>query len=217
MSAISERPSDDVLRDMSKQPKMTFARMARELAVDRKTVRRWCRDAGIEKCGSDATENDKKTTENVSGMNNPIANAVLPCNGQTVPEIDILQRKMSWLIEWNTLFHDRLRVLEDALIGAACPVPYMMQSVMQGEILETKTDLFSSMLSVAYKIGAGEELTNEESDFFADFCMMTRAATVGEFLKIEGLLMNHWHNGLSVADSKAYIEEKRNGGLRKSY
>lgn len=227
MPITLERPSDGVLQNMATQPKMTFSRMARELAVDRKTARRWCRDAGINECRpaggvTEKPESNIETLENETNTDKPIAEAILreeTAGPGSDNELDLIRRKISWLIEWNTLFHDRMQAMEDALIGAACPISYMMQPAVQPEplmVAEAETDLFSSMLSVAYKLGAGEELTKDENDFFADFCMMTRAATADDFSRLDKKLETHWHNGLSVADSRAYLLERRNGGLRRA-
>lgn len=90
-------------------------------------------------------------------------------------------------------------------IGAACPVPYMMQPAVQ----TAPPDLFTTMLKVAYKLGAGEELTNDEHDFFADFCMMTRAATAHDFIQMERLIDNHWHRGMTIAESRKYHQEMK--------
>lgn len=217
MPVTTQKPDDNILRDMAIQPKMTFARMARELAVDRKTVRRWCRDAGIEECGSAASVNETSERVNDKAKNvtrepesvtkipeidtdKPFAETTLP--GDDQPNTDsimaTLERKISWLIERNTLFHDRLRMMENAMVGAACPVPYMADAPL------------AAMFKIAYKLGAGEKLTEEENSFFADFCMLTRAATAADFTYIDRKIENHWHVNLPLGASRAYMQEKKN-------
>ena len=61
---MAKRPDENTLRDMAARPGMTFRKMAHELAVDPKTARRWCRDAGINECG---TKNRDDETITVSG------------------------------------------------------------------------------------------------------------------------------------------------------
>lgn len=205
MSVNMDRPSDTILREMARQPKMTFAKMARELGKDRKTIRSWCREAGIEKCGSvssvenqeDQLKSDLTKEKQTTPDNNPqkpIVQGVIKDSPLLAPdsEVEVLKNKIAWLIEWNTIFHDRLKALEENTVG------------------------FRSLLKIAYKLGAGEELTEEENDFFADFFMLTRAATAGDFVQLERRIETHWHSSLCVADSKMYLIEKKNGytGIR---
>lgn len=201
MSISANRPSEAMLQEMAIQPKMTFAKMARELGKDRKTVRSWCREAGIEKCGpSSPVENqdnqsisdlpvEKQSTPD-NNAKKPISQGVIKDLSQPAPdsEIETLRNKVAWLIEWNTIIHDRMKALEESAVG------------------------FKSLLKIGYKMGAGEELTEEENDFFADFFMLTRAATAGDFAQLDRRIETHWHSSLCVADSKMYLIEKKNGG-----
>lgn len=82
---MAKRPDDSALREMAAQTGMTFKRMAHELAVDPKTARRWCRDAGINECGTkkrvDETilaSGDTKVLEIVTETPEAVTNEPLP-------------------------------------------------------------------------------------------------------------------------------------------
>lgn len=196
MAITKDRPSEAILLEMAMQSKMTFARMARELGKDRKTVRQWCRDAGINKCGSSpsaATEGRAETpTTSDSGREKPLIEKDSP---REAPECDIkaMEGKISCLIKWHNIMHDRLKTLEENMAT-----------------VESVANKFSLLLNIGYKLGAGEQLTDEENSIFADFFMLTRAATAADFAQLQHRVENHWHCNLSVTDSKVYLLDKKN-------
>lgn len=233
------RPSDFLLSELASQPKMTFARMARELAVDRKTVRRWCRDLGIEKCGvKRADGNDGGQGDNVTKLpgqatDKPAAD-IQTADMQTTdmsevdapatekPEVekpipsvdDLLQTilaRQSWLTEYLVIMHERLRAIETGMSGLSCPLP--QREMGRGEILvesSPERNLYTMIMQIAAKLGARDDILEpDEQDMYDDFAAICRAALAEDIARLKIAIDNHWHQTLCISDSKQWQQERR--------
>lgn len=76
-----ERPSVEELEIMAQEEGMTFAKMGRILQVDRKTAKRWCLDAGIERVGKNILKPQKQEKDEA-----------LPMVKEPLPEAEVLNR-----------------------------------------------------------------------------------------------------------------------------
>lgn len=229
---LPDRPSDELLREMASQSKMTFARMARELAVDRKTIRRWCRDAGIEKCGvkrddgsqgvgvtqlgetvaaiPPVEENDKTETETpgmVTDLPQPVtdkpeADTPIPAGEDLLQTI---QARQAWLTEFLVGIHERLLVIERGISGVACQLP--TSGGVKG--LSSERSLYTMIMHIAAKIEAMEMLDVDEQDLYSDLATICRSSMAEDLARLKLLIDKHYHVVMSVDSSKAFSQERR--------
>jgi hypothetical protein len=207
MTTTSKHPGEDVLREMASRPGMTFAKMARELAVDRKTVRRGCRDIGIDECG--AVKPDPAEVSQLVSEQKPEAENIVSDDDISLI-IQVLQNKQAWLTEWLTMLHERLQFFEQCFVGIACPLPGAQVELLP--VRQAESDLLAAIMRIAFKLGAGVELDKEEQAIYDDLAMICRDALKEDVKILSSRIENHWHTCLSVAGSKEMARERRNGG-----
>jgi hypothetical protein len=184
--ASSKHPGEDVLRELAGRQGMTFVKMAKEFAVDRKTMRRWCRDIGINECGN-------VNPSAVAGQ--PEVEQVIKEYQPVNPVIEALENKVAWLIEWNTIMHERLRELEKYISGFVCSINCRTQN--------------NSFAEIVNKIETGMPFTDAEKVFIDDFRIMCEDAIRNELNAIWKRLENHYHPALSIADTKVFFDDKQ--------
>lgn len=178
-TASSKKPSDDNLREMASRPKMTFARMARELQVDRKTARRWCLDIGIDKCGQAEGPADKSSSDSNS-----------------------LESLMVRVAKLEDLF----KAFQEGVKGIACPLPSV--ELMSVDAFDDVVTFDTVVNQITDKIRTGQAFTAAEQDFIVNFKLLCQAALRSNFDYLNRRIENHHHRALSISEAKA-ISERR--------
>ena len=235
---LPDRPSDELLREMASQSKMTFARMARELAVDRKTIRRWCRDAGIEKCGikrddgsqgvgvtqlgetvaaiPPVEESDKPETETpgmVTYLPQPVTDLPQPVTDKPeadtpIPAGEDLLQTIQARQAWLTEFLVGIHERLLVIERGISGVACPLPSIGDKEPSPERS-LYTMIMQIAAKVEAMDMLESDEQDLYSDIASICRAANYEDMANLKKQLDNHWHQTLCISDSKQWQQERR--------
>lgn len=183
------RPSDDLLRELASQPKMTF----QEDNVTKLPA---------QAADKSAVDMPKVDTFEVVTPEKPEADTPIP---SVEDLLQMILARQSWLTEYLVIIHERLRVIETGMSGLACPLP----SIGDKEP-SPAPDLYTMIMHIAAKLGARDDILEpDEQDMYDDFAVICRAALAEDIARLKLAIENHWHQTLCISDSKQWQQDRR--------
>ncbi len=195
MQAASKRPDDNELKARAQEPGMTFVKLANIYAVDRKTVRRWCRDIGINKCGVPENGNTKNQKKPVQGESETAKNRD---NFIAREELIGLKNQISLLV-------DKINLLEQGMSGLSMPLETELEAVGQIDM-----ETFRNVLTeISIACSTGDDMEGDQALIMEHLGAIIWHVLGSEIRRIHNRIENHHHLNLSINNSQEWLEENK--------
>jgi len=210
MPAASKRPANDELRAKAQESGMTFVKLANYYAVDRKTVRRWCRDIGVNKCGVPGNgkgNGNEKTVKNQTHEAQPA-----PENNTKNENKDNIVSREELLALKNQLssLMDKVNLLEQGLSGLSMPLKTELEEVKSEADEQVDFDSFRNILTeLSIICSTDKDMEYDQALILEHLKIIVWHIMGSEIRKIHNRIENHHHLSLSINNSQEWLEENK--------